>query len=302
MRKNLNRPAVWRVAAVLAVAAAAAACQPILNTLTPSGGYGVAHDVLFEPTERLRLDVYRPVEARNAPVVVFFYGGRWSRGVRQDFRYVGEALASEGFVALIPDVRPYPKAKLAGFLQDAARAVAWAEQRASKYGGDPAKLFVMGHSSGAHLAAMLALDPAPLKAAGADRARLRGMIGLAGAYDFLPLVATDLRDMFGPPEQFELSQPISFVDGDNPPMLLLHGEDDDTIPVRNTESLAARLRHHGGPVETVIYPRLGHTWIIASLSSTLRGRTDVLEQVADFIRRKSNEPLRPPVVETSPRR
>lgn len=278
-----------------------AACQPLLNTLTPTGGYGVALDVVYDAEHRLRLDVYKPSNARNAPVVVFFYGGRWTQGSKQDYRYVGEALASEGFVAVIPDTRHYPEARLAGFMQDAARAVVWAEQRSGSYGADPKRVFVMGHSTGAHLAAMLALNPEYLKAAGGDRARLRGMIGLAGPYDFMPILAPDLRDMFGPPERFELSQPISFVDGENPPLLLIHGEDDDTVPVSNTISLADRVKHRRGSVEQVLYPKMGHAWMIASLSSTLRGRTDVLEQVADFVRRKSKEPLRPPTVETQPR-
>ncbi len=279
-----------------------AACQPLLNTLTPTGGYGIAGDVTYDAKSRLGLDVYKPSDARGAPVVVFFYGGRWSRGSKSEYRYVGEALASEGFVAVIPDTRHYPEARFNGFMQDAANAVVWAEKRVAGYGGDPSRIFVMGHSSGAQLAAMLALNPEYLKAAGGDRARLRGMIGLAGPYDFLPLLAPDLRDMFGPPEQFELSQPISFIDGENPPLLLLHGEDDDTVPVSNTVSLAARVAHRGGSVEKVLYPKMGHAWMIASLSSTLRGRTDVLAQVADFISRKAREPLRPTAVETQPRR
>lgn len=279
-----------------------AACQPLLNTLTPTGGYGIASDVIYDAKSRLGLDVYKPSNARGAPVVVFFYGGRWTRGEKSEYRYVGEALASEGFIAVIPDVRQYPEARFAGFMQDAANAVVWTEKQAAGYGGDPSRVFVMGHSSGAHLAALLALNPEYLKAAGGDRARLRGMIGLAGPYDFLPLLAPDLRAMFGPPEQFELSQPISFVDGENPPMLLLHGDDDDTVPVSNTASLSDRVAHRGGTVEKILYPKMGHAWLIASLSSTLRGRTDVLEQVSDFVRRKSKEPLRPTAVETQPRR
>ncbi len=155
----------------------------------------------------------------------------------------------------------------------------------TRYGGSPEKIFVMGHSSGAHLAALLALNPDYLKAAGGDRAWLRGMIGLAGPYDFMPITAPDMRDMFGPPERFELSQPITFVDGDNPPLLLLHGEDDQSVGVRNTRRLSAAVAKAGGPVETVIYPEMSHAWIVATLAAPLRGRSDVLKQVSDFVRR-----------------
>lgn len=260
--------------------------QQMLNTLTPSSGYGQTVAV-YDAERRLSLEIYQPPGARGAPVVVFFYGGRWTAGRPADYRFVGQALVSRGFVAVLPDYRHYPKVRFPAFVEDAARAVRWAQLHAARYGGDPDRLFVMGHSSGAHLAALLALDPDLLKAAGGDRAKLRGMIGLAGPYDFLPLTAPDLRDMFGPPERFELSQPMTYVDGANPPLLLLHGEDDADVGVHNTRNLAGAVARAGGPVEAVIYPELSHSWIVATLAVPLRARSDVLDRVADFVRRHS---------------
>lgn len=262
----------------------------VLNSITPSGGYRHAPAIAYDAAHRLTLDVYTPVNARNAPVVVFFYGGRWTTGIAADFRFVGQALASQGFVAVLPDYRHYPHVRFPAFVQDAARAVRWAETQSARYGGDPGKLFVMGHSSGAHLAAMVALDPQWLAEAGGDRGRLKGMIGLAGPYDFLPLTDADLRDMFGPPERYDLSQPISFVDGRHPPLLLLHGEDDTTVRVKNTRNLASAAARAGGLVESVVYPEMSHSWIIATLAAPLRGRSDVLERVSDFIRRNADGP------------
>lgn len=262
----------------------------VLNSITPSGGYRHASAVPYDAGRRLTLDVYTPVGARSAPVVVFFHGGRWTSGTAADFRFVGQALASQGFVAVLPDYRRYPQVRFPAFVQDAARAVRWAETQSGRYGGDPRKLFVMGHSSGAHLAAMVALDPQWLAQAGGDRDRLKGMIGLAGPYDFLPLTDADLRDMFGPPERYDLSQPINFVDGRHPPLLLLHGEDDATVRVRNTRNLAAAAARAGGLVESVVYPEMSHSWIIATLAAPLRGRSDVLERVSDFVRRNAEGP------------
>lgn len=278
-----------RPASILALCAAVAACSgtQLLNSLTPSGGYRHAQGLPYDAAHSLALDVYTPVNARRAPVVVFFYGGRWTQGRAADFHFVGQALASEGFVAVLPEYRHYPQVRFPAFVQDAARAVRWTEQQVERYGGDPGKLFLMGHSSGAHLAALLALDPSFLAAAGSDRARLKGMIGLAGPYDFLPLTDADLRDMFGPPERYELSQPIAHVDGDNPPLLLLHGADDETVWVKNTVNLAAAVRRAGGPVETVVYPEMSHSWIVATLAAPLRGRSDVLERIGDFVRDRS---------------
>lgn len=262
----------------------------LLNSITPSGGYRYAPAVSYDAAQRLTLDIYTPVNARREPVVVFFYGGRWTSGAAADFRFVGQALASQGFVAVLPEYRHYPQVRFPAFVQDAARAVRWTETQIARYGGDPGRIFVMGHSSGAHLAAMLALDPQWLAEAGGDRARLKGMIGLAGPYDFLPLTDADLRDMFGPPERYEFSQPISFVDGRHPPLLLLHGADDETVRVKNTRNLAAAAQRAGGLVESVVYPEMSHSWIVATLAAPLRGRSDVLARVAGFVRRNADGP------------
>ena len=189
-----------------------------------------------------------------------------------------------------------------GFVEDAAKAVKWTHDNIAQYGGDPGKLFVMGHSSGAHMAALLALDGKYLEAEGGSRNWLRGMIGLAGPYDFMPITAPDLRDLFGPPERFEQSQPIFFADGRNPPLLLIHGEDDDVVWVKNSRNLAQAVGNAGGAVETIIYPKLGHRLIIANIARPLRGRSDVLDNISEFINRRANEAprVRGPGVQTTP--
>jgi len=263
--------------------------QQLLNTLTPSSGYAFAPAV-YDAERRLALDVYTPLNAKAQAVVVYFYGGRWREGAPADYRFVGQALASQGFVAVLPDYRHYPAVRFPEFVHDAARAVGWTQRQIARYGGDPDRIFLMGHSSGAHLAAMLTLNREYLARERFDRAALRGMIGLAGPYDFLPLTDADLRDMFGPPERYELSQPITYADGDNPPLLLMHGEDDTTVRVRNTRNLAAAVSKAGGAVETVIYPEMSHARIVASLAAPLRGSADVLQQVARFIHENSAGP------------
>lgn len=268
----------------------------MVNSLTPSSGYTQTIDVPFDPSTGLTLDVYTPENARNAPVVVFFYGHRWSEGDKHDYRFVGQALASRGFVAVVPNYRKYPQVRFPSFVEDGAKAVKWAKKNSASYGGNADQLFVMGHSAGAHIAAMLALNEKYLKGVGGSRTWLRGMIGLAGPYNFLPLTQPDLRDMFGPPEQFEQSQPVFFVDGRNPPMLLMHGENDEIVNVANTRSLYKAVADQGGYVETVFYPKMSHRDIIGSLSTVVTRvvSSDVLEHVSGFIREKHGFQL-PPV-------
>ena len=160
-----------------------AGCSPlsILNATLPSDTYRATPDIAYGVNARQRLDVYRPAKApRAAPVVVFFYGGNWNRGQRGDYLFVGEALASKGFVAVVPDYRLYPEVRYPDFLDDSAQAVQWTMKHIAQSGGDPEQIFVMGHSAGAYNAAMLALNSAYLRAAGADRS---GCADLSGSPD-----------------------------------------------------------------------------------------------------------------------
>ncbi|MEO7886302.1 MAG: alpha/beta hydrolase [Polaromonas sp.] len=137
----------------------------LLNATVATDTYRRTDSIAYGPEPRQKLDVYQPQgELRNAPIVVFFYGGSWSTGERADYRFVGEALASQGIVAVVADYRLSPAVRYPVFVQDSARAVRWARDHAAEYGADPARLFVMGHSAGAYNAAMVALDARWLKA------------------------------------------------------------------------------------------------------------------------------------------
>ncbi len=288
--------------AILTTLLAGCSGQKLLNTMTLETGYSRASNIIFDDATGLKTDVYSPNGAVNAPVIVFFYGGRWSEGNKELYEFVGAALAKQGFVAIVPEYRHYPAVKFPAFVSDSAKAVRWAHDNAARYGGDLHRLFVMGHSAGAYNAAMLAVDESYLQAVGGSRKWLAGMVGLAGPYDFLPFTDPDIIDIFGPPERFEATQPINHVDGQNPPMLLMHGENDTSVWPKNTRNFANKIRAVGGPVETVFYPKLSHAWIVATLSTLLQGQSDVMRYTKDFVLRKSG--LRPdlePTPETLPR-
>jgi acetyl esterase/lipase len=265
----------------------------MLNTFAPKSGFSSATNIVFDKASGLKLDVYTPDNARKAPVVVFFYGGRWQADQtkpKEDYLFVGQALTSQGFVTVIPDYRTYPPALYPTFVQDCAKAVAWVHANIGTYGGNPDAIVIMGHEAGAYNAAMLALNPRFQQAAGGSRGWLKGMIGLAGPYDFLPIVDPTLRAIFGSPDQYNSTQPVMWVDGSNPPILLIHGEVDTEVPVQNTRSLAQHIQNAGGPVETVIYPDLDNQWVLNSLSSTWRTRADVLPNITEFVRRVTGTP------------
>jgi acetyl esterase/lipase len=261
------------------------ACSPaLLNITVPRGGYSLHRDINYGPVPRQKLDIYVPDGlTAPAPVILFFYGGNWDSGSKELYLAFGQAFASEGFVVAIADYRLYPAVKYPAFLEDSAAAFAFVHAHASQYGGDPGRIFLAGHSAGAYNAIMLVSDPHYLKDAGADIFQVRGAIGLAGPYDFLPLTDPGLIAMFGGRARKE-TQPITYIDGKRPPMLLAAGTGDETVGPGNTTRMAAKLRSFGSPVEVKMYPGVGHIGLILSLARPFRGRTSLRADMADFIR------------------
>ncbi|VVO44248.1 alpha/beta hydrolase [Pseudomonas fluorescens] len=278
----------WLQVLTLAMAAFLAACSPIkvLNALTPSNTFTKTAAIAYGDDSRQKLDVYRPAPAiSSAPVVVFFYGGSWNSGSRDDYGFVGEALASRGIVVVIADYRLYPQVRYPAFLQDGARAVAWTHQHIADYGGDPQQLYLMGHSSGAYNAAMLALDARWLEHVNLSPSMLKGWIGLAGPYDFLPIENPEVKPVFFFPDSPPDSQPINHVSAGAPPSLLMASTDDKLVnPSRNTGGLANTLRAAGVPVETFYFGKTNHQTLVAALSKPLRWLAPVLDRVTAFIR------------------
>lgn len=267
------------------------ACSPtaVLNALAPREGVTLTRDVAYADGAGHGLDIYAPTAAAvaasaSAPVVVFFYGGNWESGSKEMYRFVGATLAARGVLTVIPDYRLYPQVRFPTFIDDAAAAVAWTRDNAARFGGDPHRLFLMGHSAGAQIAALLALDASYLQAVGLTPQRdLCGVIGLAGPYDFLPLRSATLKAIFGPETEWPRSQPINFVSTQAPPTLLLAGQDDTTVEPGNTLRLAARLRASGASVEDELYPGVGHKSLVAAFSGPLTFLAPTREAVLHYV-------------------
>lgn len=263
------------------------ACSPItvLNALSGSPAT-VSSGIPYGDDARQKLDIYAPRGVASPPVVVFFYGGSWSGGSRGEYAFVGNALASRGIMAVIADYRVYPQVSYPAFVEDSARAVAWALRHVGGYGGNPRRLFVAGHSAGAYNAAMVALDPRWLAEFGAAPSMLRGWIGLAGPYDFLPIVDEDIKPVFHFPGTPPDSQPLMHAAdaAAGPPALLLAGSADTTVdPLRNSARLAAALRAARVDVVSDIYRNVGHAMLAGAFGHPLRWVAPVLDDVAGFV-------------------
>ncbi len=260
-------------------------CSPAapLNLLAWCRGMEIARSIAYWESPRQRLDVYRPRSAAKAPMIVFFYGGSWQTGEKGTYLFVAAALAERGCVTIIPDYRVYPEVRYPAFLEDGARAVRWAKDNAARFGGDSDKLFVMGHSAGAYLAAMLALDGRWLQHVNLMPNRdLIGMIGISGPYDFLPLRDAALKEIFGGPNN-PATQPISHVTRGAPPAFLATGKRDETVDPGNAGRLASRLAAAGDRAIVKTYPWVGHLSILGAFAQPLRFLAPILHDVDTFM-------------------
>ena len=259
----------------------------VLNDLTPGDGgvERVASDVQFMPGPRGGLDVWSKPSgnAERKPVLVFFFGGGWVHGARQDYPFVAKAFAARGYVVVLPDYRLVPEVRFPVFLQDAAAAVRWTHDNIAKYGGDPDRIVLSGHSAGAYLAVMLALDRRYLEAVGVDSHVVRAAAGLAGPYDFYPFVKRRSIDAMGQSPDPLATQPIHFARADAPPLLLVTGTEDTEVRPRNAINLAARQQALGSHTTGLKqYPGLDHNDLIMAISKPFRGKAPVLEDTLAF--------------------
>ena len=266
------------------------ACSPttVLNALAPSSGIAVTRDIAYATGARHALDIYAPA-ITNAPVVVFLYGGGWRDGDRSGYSFVGATLAARGFVVVVPDYRVYPEVLFPAFVEDGAQAVAWTKAHIQAFGGDPARIHLMGHSAGAHIAALLILDGRYLAQQGLDPDRdIVSMVGLAGPYDFLPLTDPVYQRIFAPAGDLAVTQPITFARVGAPPVLLLTGRDDTTVLPRNSENLAARITALGGRAEARAYPAIGHLLVLGAIAGALSWTAPVLDDCVAFLRKNGS--------------
>ncbi len=266
-----------------------AGCSPIgaFNAVA-SGDAGselAGNGMAYGEHPRQRLDVYAPAKrTASMPVIVFIYGGSWNSGSRSDYAFAGRALAAQGYVTVVADYRLVPEVQFPDFLDDNARAMRWTKDNISRFGGDPRRIAVVGHSAGAYNAVMLALDPRYLRRAGVDGSSLKAVVGLSGPYDFFPFTSSAARDAMGNAPDPLQTQPVTFARAGAPPMFLAHGLDDTTVNPRNTATMAARLRSRGAIVTERRYPGLDHADTLLAIPQFTRARRQaVFDDVMRFL-------------------
>jgi acetyl esterase/lipase len=271
------------LASALAAGLAAAACAPVdaLNAITPGEGARRIADLRYAEGPRGMLDLYLPPGGAraDAPLLVFFYGGGWRSGAKEDYRFLGSAFAARGWIVAIPDYRLAPEVRWPAFAEDGAAAVAALPRLLAAEGIVPSRGVVLaGHSAGAHTAAMLALEARWLAAHGLSPCRdVAALLGLAGPYAIFPTGARTVVAAFGPAPQPGEVSPLAHVSAAAPPAVLIAGSADALVSPRNSEALAEALSRAGRPAELRVLDGAGHIDIVAAIAAPLRHTAPTLE-------------------------
>ena len=242
-------------------------------------GQGIA----YADGDRMKLDVYGPKDPKGpAPVIMFIYGGSWKQGQRSDYQFVGRALAANGFVVVIPDYRLYPEVTYPAFLEDNASAAKWIQDNIGSYGGDTSRFFIAGHSAGAYNAVMLGLEKSFLREYNVTMP-VKAVVGISGPYDFYPFEYDEVRNTFGKTDNPEGTQPVNLVTADEPPILLLQGDQDPIVRMQNTDHLAQKLKAAGDWVTVKYYQNVGHMEAVFAIGAMWRWRAPVLTDMVAFL-------------------
>ncbi|MGE0660482.1 MAG: alpha/beta hydrolase [Reyranellaceae bacterium] len=275
-------------ARMLALPFGVAGCSgpDLLSATVSSDGMIVQRDLAYGDNPRHKLDLYLPETgaAAGRRVLVFFYGGGWDSGSKDGYLFAARPFVEAGYIVAIPDYRIYPEVRFPAFVEDGALALRWIADNAARFGGDGSRLYLAGHSAGAHTAALLALDARYLDAVGLRTARIAAVAGLAGPYDFTPNTDT-LREIFSTAPDLRLMRPTTYANANAPPMLLATGDADRTVLPKNSINLAKALQAKGAVAELKIYPGIGHVDIAMALAPLFDGKAPVAQDAITFLNR-----------------
>lgn len=243
-------------------------------------------DIAYGSETGQLLDVYSRSDSPSKGVIVFVHGGYWDTGTKNDYPFLADSFTELGYTTVTVGYRLVPTVTFPGYVEDIALAVKWTVDNIAQYGGNPEKIFLMGHSAGAHIAGLVAFDERYLQRQGLPSNTIDGFIGLAGPYDFLPVAPEDVRSIaaLGPIETYADTQPINFVDSNDPPAFIGYTLKDRTVNPNNSIRFAQKIREVGGSLEEHVYDGVNHVTILGAVARASRFFNEaILEDITAFL-------------------
>jgi len=216
------------------------------------------------------------------PVLMFAHGGSWRSGDPVDYGFISSALVPKGFIVVLLGYRLGPQGVYPAMIEDTARAIHWTHENIAQYGGDPERIVVAGHSAGAYNVVMATLERQWLGRLGMDADAIAGVVGISGPYDFYPFDSDSTVAAFGDAPDPLTTQAFNHARGDAPPMLLIHGEKDTLVKLRNSRGLAQQITQAGGEATLITYTDMAHNDPLVSLAAPWRSRRDLSGRIAEF--------------------
>jgi len=293
------------------------AAAPVLEDRFPAqpvafpGGVQAWRDVVYQTLPGYRpqiVDIYVPAGAGTHPLVLYIHGGGWMAGHTRhsgalaDFPKVLAALAAEGFTVASLEYRLSGEARFPAQLQDANAALRYLRSHAAQYKIDPTRVGLWGGSAGGHLAALTAVTcrNTKLDPAAADDACVQAVVTWYGVYDFAKMAGNPTGDSAGsqllgctgtcPADALAAASPATYINAKDPPFLLIHGEQDKTVPVAQSHEGEALLRKAGVPVESIYLPGADHSFIGATPAATRDATLRATNATFDFFHAKLGVP------------
>ena len=237
--------------------------------------------IVYGDDQRQKLDIYFPTKpAPQSRVIVFVYGGAWRQGNRGEYEFVGQALAEAGHTVIIPDYRLYPSVIFPEFINDVVDSIVASKISVEQQLGEPLnQIVLMGHSSGAHTAAMLASDPQWVEGSGISPSAL---IAIAGPYD-LPLDDPEVEPVFRNVRTPNAARPVALVTSGHPPTLLIHGEEDERVLPFHTRNYSRALKAVDVRVDVQLLKDTGHASAITGIAAPLDFSNRNRERITTFL-------------------
>lgn len=237
----------------------------------------VQNDIVFDKEHNLALDIYSPQrkEIDRHKTIIFFYGGGWTGGEKDQYKFVGTSLAEAGYTVVIPDYRKYPDVKYPEFMLDAARSVQWTIQHQNKKNNS---IILMGHSAGANIAFLLVSDS---KYKIKNKIKIDAAIGLSGPYNFTPNTPT-LKKIFDK-KDYEDMRPFTHIDGTEPPLFMGYGLKDELVGKFNIDTMEEKLKQNRNCFQSILYPQNDHAFMIAEFSWVAGKNAKVRHDVLNFL-------------------